>query len=288
MRVGEADNPGPVPILISIVNANGDTTPLRLSDVGNRRKGIGASKPIWRQIVTASRTANMVPKARKDPPPREPTHLEQLTKENSGDAEHTSASHTTIQEISSPEEGATQQIENLSQPVPSTRDVQHGMQGATLPVPCQFQQLAAMTLPRLVTALTLQKPMDWTHWETAWEPQHGQRNLRLRMMLSRASDKWRPQPLVVDFPKCGSKWWASGLLPASRQTAELVKEKWAPRCPDLPDQAPVPQGVLDKVFGVSPVSKAVSHLAAGAAGDSLGWTHEMLQVLHSQAGSFPD
>ena len=78
-----------------------------------------------------------------------------------------------------------------------------------------------------------------------------------------------------------------GLLPSSRRTAELVNEKWAPRSPDLPDQAPVPQDVLDKVFGVSLVSKAVSHLAAGAAGDSLGWTREMAQVLHSQAGSFP-
>ena len=88
-----------------------------------------------------------------------------------------------------------------------------------------------------------------------------------------------------------SKMWKQmmgfGLLPSSRRTAELVNEKWAPCSPDLPDHVPIPPDVLDKVFGVAPVSKAVSQLAAGAAADSLGWTHEMAQILHSQAGSFP-
>ena len=92
--MGEASNPGPVPALISIVNSNGDTTPLRLSDVGSRGHWRFQAQP----YLTSSRRSSgdklsplaalttWYQKHGKNLHPESQTHLEQLIREHSGNA----------------------------------------------------------------------------------------------------------------------------------------------------------------------------------------------------------
>ena len=158
VRVGEASNPGPVPTLISIVNSNGDTTPLRLSDVGSRGHWRFQAQP----YLTSSRRSSgdklsplaalttWYQKHGKNLHPESQTHLEQLIREHSGNAVPLQTSQQETREPSPAEEEASQWPENISQPIPSSKDVKRDMQGATLPDARQFEQLAAMSLDQML------------------------------------------------------------------------------------------------------------------------------------------
>ena len=158
MRIGEASNLGPVPALISIVSSNGDSTPLRLFDVGSRGHWRFQAQP----YLTSSRRSSgdkLSPLATlqtwyhkhgKNLHPESQTHLEQLIKEHSGSDVRPQATQENPHVSAPPEEEATQWPENVSQPIPSSHDVRRDMQGATLPETRQFQQIAAMSLDHLL------------------------------------------------------------------------------------------------------------------------------------------
>ena len=70
--------------------------------------------------------------------PESQTHLEQLIREHSGNAVPLQTPQQETQEHSPAEEEASQWPENISQPIPSSKDVKRDMQGATPQTPASL------------------------------------------------------------------------------------------------------------------------------------------------------